>query len=426
MSTVSYLSGFGNEHESETEAGILPQRGNSPQRPANGLFAEQLSGTAFTAPRETNKRTWLYRTRPSVRHLHGLTPVEHPKFITAPDATGVVAAQTKWLPDTTTPQHDSWLDSISTVATNGSAHMQVGGAIHSYRFSRSDRPGSVFVDADGEMAIFPQTGQLRVSTEMGILGVEPGEFVVIPAGIKFMVETPDELAAGWINENYGQAFTLPDPGLIGLNALAMPRDFHYPVAASTDHDLPCTITMKAGGRFLSAQLEHSPLDVHAWRGNYAPYKYDTALFCPIGPTLFDHPDPSLGTVLTSPSEKAGTANMDLVIFSDRWLVAEDTFRPPWFHSNTMSEFMGLISGSYDAKPGHSPGTSTLHNQFFPHGPTADVVAAASSAELEPQKLSGTLAFMVESRYTWNVTKPAASSDLLDPSYPAVWDGLGEG
>lgn len=213
--------------------------------------------------------------------------------------------------------------------------------------------------------------------------------------------------------------------MIGLSALAMPRDFLYPVAVANDLDVACDITMKAGGQFLAAHLPHSPLDVVAWRGNYAPYKYDTRLFCPIGSALFDHPDPSLGTVLTSPSDRAGTANIDLVIFADRWLVAEDTFRPPWFHSNVMSEFMGLIAVAYDAKPEHSPGTETLHNRFFPHGPTADVVDKASTAELKPDKLSSSLAFMLESRYTWNITEQAATSDLLDSSYPSVWDNLGD-
>ncbi|MGH1491354.1 MAG: homogentisate 1,2-dioxygenase [Acidimicrobiales bacterium] len=425
MTALHYLAGFGNEHETETEPNLLPQRGNSPQQPAKNLFAEQLSGSAFTAPRSTNKRTWLYRVRPSVRHLNQLQPTEYPQFITAPDQNAQVAPQTKWLPDPTPPKATSWLDSISTLATNGSAHLQIGGAIHSYRFSTSDEPPSVFVNADSEMVIVPQLGSLRLNTEMGVIELAPGEFAVIPPGIKFATDTEDDVASGWINENYGQSFTLPDPGVIGLNALAMPRDFLYPVAVAQETETPSTITLKAGGQFFVASLEHSPLDVVAWRGNYAPYKYDTRQFCPIGPTLFDHPDPSLGTVLTSPSEKPGTANIDLVIFPERWLVAEDTFRPPWFHSNTMSEFMGLIEGSYDAKPGHAPGTATLHNQYFPHGPTADVVQRASSVGLQPEKLTDTLAFMLESRYTWNLTEQAATSELRDHDYPTVWDGLGE-
>lgn len=424
MSTLSYLSGFGNEHESEAEADVLPKRGNSPQRPSGGLYTEQLSGTAFTAPRATNKRTWMYRKRPSVRHVTNLTETTYERFVTAPDSTASATVQTKWLPDESEPGTRDWLSSVTTLTTNGSAHLQHGGAIHQYRFSSSPVASPVFANADAETLIVPHVGSLRLSTEMGRLDVAAGEISVIPAGIKFKLDTFDDLASGWISENYGQPFTLPDPGVVGLNALAMPRDFLYPVAAPEENDTPTTLVFKANGDFLTTELDHSPLDVVAWRGNYAPYKYDMRLFCPIGPVLFDHPDPSIGTVLTSPSDLPGTANLDLVVFAERWLVAEDTFRPPWFHSNTMSEFMGLVEGSYDAKPGHTSGTSTLHNQFFPHGPTPEVVAAASSRETTPEKLTSTMAFMLESRYAWLVTEYGKQTKRRDLAYPSVWDELG--
>lgn len=412
-------AGFGNEHESESVPGVLPQRGNSPQQPAGGLVAEQVSGTAFSAPRATNARTWMYRVRPSVQHIRQLKPIDFPLFVTAPDPNPAWLAQSRWQPDDDPQPAADWLAGITTMVTNGNAHLQVGGAIHTYAFGPSTTAAPVFVNTDAEMMFVPRVGRLELATELGPLTVEPGHIGVVPRGIKVRVSTPAALASGWMHENYGHAFTLPDPGVVGPNALALARDFHYPSAASEDGG-PTTVIVKSTGRFLTTTVDHTPLDVVAWRGNYAPYTYDLRLFSPLGAVLFDHPDPSLGTVLTSPSDLAGTANIDLVIFRERWVVAEDTFRPPWFHSNTMSEFMGLIDGSYDAKPGQSPGTMTLHNQHLPHGPDTTAFDAATAAELTPQRLEPTLAFMLESRWVWQPTQWAATTDRLDADYDACW------
>jgi homogentisate 1,2-dioxygenase len=434
---ITYLTGFGSEHESEAVPGVLPERGNSPQKPAHGLYVEQLSGAAFTAPRADNVRSWLYRRRPSVRHLARMSARAVPGFETAPNAEHrSPIGQLKWRPADDGPTATTWLDGIETVATNGDAHLQLGGAIHTYRFApdRERATAQVFVDTDGELVIVPADGVLSVTTEFGPLRVGPGELALIPRGANFSVDgifsvdgvdAVGTVVSGWVCENYGQRFRLPDPGVVGLNALAMPKDFRHPTARPVADSPAATtdVVIKADGRFGQVSLDHTPFDVVAWRGNYAPFVYDLSLFCPIGPVLFDHPDPSLGTVLTSPSDLAGTANIDVVIFPERWLVAEDTFRPPWFHRNTMSEFMGLVVGRYDGKPGHTAGTMTLHNQFLPHGPSTEAFEAGTAAPSQPQRLTDTLAFMLESRYQWRVTPAAARSPLLDPDYPACWDGL---
>lgn len=363
----------------------------------------------------------MYRRRASVQHLRALEPIAFPRFIMAPDPDATWLAQSRWHPETNPTPSENWLAGITTMATNGNAHLQLGGAVHTYCFGADAEAETtpIFVNADAEMLLIPLAGHLDLATELGPLEVAPGHIGVVPRGIKVRLTTTDDLASGWMHENYGQAFTLPDPGLAGPNTLALARDFQFPEAAPED-DGATTIVIKSAGRFMTTTLAHTPLDVVAWRGNYAPYTYDLRQFSPLGAVLFDHPDPSLGTVLTSPSDLPGTANIDLVIFRERWVVAEDTFRPPWFHSNTMSEFMGLIDGSYDAKPGQSPGTMTLHNQHLPHGPAATAFDAASSAELVPERLEPTMAFMLESRYVWQPTQWAASTDRLDADYDACW------
>ena len=184
--------------------------------------------------------------------------------------------------------------------------------------------------------------------------------------------------------------------------------------------------MKWGGELYRTEVPHSPLDVVAWHGNYYPYKYDLRRFSPVGAIGFDHPDPSIFTVLTSPSETPGTANIDFVIFPERWAVAENTFRPPWYHRNIMSEFMGLVYGVYDAKPeGFVPGGISLHNSMLPHGPDADAFDHASNVELKPVKLTNTLAFMFETRFRQRVTQYAAELDTLQDDYIDCWNGLEE-
>jgi len=283
--------------------------------------------------------------------------------------------------------------------------------------------GRYFVDADGELLFVPEQGTVLLRTELGPLAVSPGEIAVVPRGIRFAVDLTGPVR-GYLCENFGAAFTLPERGPIGANGLANERDFLTPVAAYEDGATAVQVVQKFGGNLWAADYDHSPLDVVGWHGNYAPYKYDTARFMTIGTVSFDHPDPSIFTVLTSPSESPGLANVDFAIFPPRWLVGEDTFRPPWYHRNIMSEFMGLVHGVYDAKAeGFVPGGASLHNTFTSHGPDAETFARASTVELRPQKIDGTLAFMFESRWMIIPTRQAMEARHRQDDYDAVWGSL---
>jgi homogentisate 1,2-dioxygenase len=409
IATPGYQSGFGNGFETEALPGALPAGRNSPQLCAYGLYAEQISGSPFTAPRASNQRSWLYRIRPTVAHWGAFRPRDAGLWRTAPCVeVAVPPAPMRWDPIPLPDQALTFLQGIRTITTAGDAATQTGMAAHIFLATRS-MADECFYNADGEMLIVPQHGALRLCTEFGIIDAGPGEIAVIPRGVKLRVELPAGPARGYVCENYGGAFTLPERGPIGANCLANPRDFLTPVAAYEDRDAPSRLVVKWGGALWETDLDHSPLDVVAWHGNYAPYKYDLRRFSPVGPVLFDHADPSIFTTLTSPSETPGTANIDFVIFPDRWLVAEDTFRPPWYHMNIMSEFMGLIFGVYDGKTGGGfvPGGFSLHNTMLPHGPDHAAFEGASKADLKPHKLEGSLAFMFETRFPQRVTAYAA-------------------
>jgi homogentisate 1,2-dioxygenase len=423
--SLRYQSGFGSEFATEALEGALPIGRNSPQRPAYGLYAEQLSGTAFTAPRHANRRSWLYRIRPAV--VPGaFEPFPQPLLATAPfDVAQTSPTPMRWDPFPAPQAPTDFVDGLATIAGNGNAAVQVGMGIHVYACNRPMRD-RYFYDADGELLIVPQQGGLRIATELGVLHVEPGEIALVPRGVRFGVELRDvhAPARGYICENYGALLRLPELGPIGANGLANPRDFLAPVAAYDEREGEFELVAKFGGRLWRTSLDHSPLDVVAWHGNYAPYKYDLARFNAINTVSFDHPDPSIFTVLTSPSDTAGTANADFVVFPPRWMVAEDTFRPAWFHRNVMSEYMGLIRGVYDAKAeGFAPGGGSLHNAMSGHGPDAATFERASQADLAPRKIDGTLAFMFESRYVIHPTPYALACPQLQSDYPACWRGL---
>lgn len=418
--TTGYMSGFGNGFETEALPGALPIGRNSPQKCPYGLYAEQISGSPFTAPRKSNERTWLYRIRPTAAIWGDFRKREAPLWQTAPsDEAELPPAPLRWDPIDIPTESLSFLEGVRSMTTAGDAKAQSGMGAHLYFATRSMRD-EYFYNADGEMLIVPQLGGLRFCTEFGTIEVIAGEICVIPRGVKFRVELLDGSARGYLCENYGAALTLPERGPIGANCLANPRDFLTPVAAYEDRDAPSKLIVKWGGTLWESEIDHSPLDVVAWHGNYAPYKYDLRRFSPVGPVLFDHADPSIFTVLTSPSETPGTANIDFVIFSDRWLVAEDTFRPPWYHMNIMSEFMGLIFGIYDAKMGggFDPGGISLHNTMLPHGPDREAFEKASNAILAPHKLEGTLAFMFETRFRQSVSRYAADHGARQKDYVA--------
>ncbi|MGH9407393.1 MAG: homogentisate 1,2-dioxygenase [Terriglobia bacterium] len=420
---LQYQSGFGNEFSTEAEPGALPRGQNSPQKAPYGLYTEQLSGTPFTAPRVVNRRSWLYRIRPTVTHKP-FEPAAQGLLRSTPfDEVPTPPNQLRWMPLPLPARPTDFIDGLVTMAGNGDAHTHCGVAIHVYA-ANAPMNDRYFFDADGELLIVPQLGRLLVRTELGTLDVAPGEIAVIERGIKFRVELPEGEARGYVCENYGALLRLPDLGPIGANGLANPRDFETPVAAYEDREGDFRVIAKFQGRLWTAALDHSPLDVVAWHGNYAPYKYDLARFNCINTVSFDHPDPSIYTVLTSPSELPGTANLDFVVFPPRWQVAEHTFRPPWFHRNFMNEFMGLIRGQYDAKAeGFVPGGASLHNCMAGHGPDAETFEKATQAELKPARLDDTLAFMFETRFVCRPTKFATETAQLDHQYFECWQGL---
>lgn len=411
-----YQSGFHNEFATEALPGALPSGRNAPQRVKYGLYAEQFSGSAFTVPRHLQRRSWLYRIRPSVLH-EPFAPVDSPRLRGTFDEVPTPPNQLRWDALPIPGEPTDFVDGLVTIAGNE------GIGIHIYAANRS-MEGRFFYDADGELLIVPERGGLVVRTELGIVEVKPGEIAVIPRGAKFRVELGGADARGYVCENFGQPFRLPDLGPIGANGLANPRDFLTPVAAYEDVEGDFELVTKFDGRLWSAKIDHSPLDVVAWHGNYAPYKYDLARFNTINTVSFDHPDPSIFTVLTSPSDTPGTANCDFVIFPPRWMVAEGTFRPPYFHRNIMNEYMGLIYGVYDAKAeGFEPGGGSLHNCMSGHGPDARTFEAASTAKLEPRYLGETLAFMFESRFLIRPTRFALETPALQRDYWRCWQGL---
>lgn len=418
---MHYMTGFGNDVATESIPGALPVGQNSPQKPAFGLYAEQINGTAFTAPRSANRRSWMYRIRPSVVHKpyeridNGLIRSRFDEVETTPN-------QLRWSPLPLPTSPTTFLEGMVTMAGNGDLHTHSGVAIHMYAANTS-MVKQFFYNADGEMLIVLQQGALRFCTEMGIIEAAPGEIVVIPRGVKFRVEM-NEPSRGYILENYGALLRLPDLGPIGANGLANPRDFKIPVAWFEEVNDMCDVIAKFQGNLWKGVYNHSPLNVVAWHGNYAPYKYNLHDFNCINTVNFDHPDPSIYTVLTSPSDTPGTANMDFVIFPPRWMVAEHTFRPPWFHRNFMNEFMGLIEGVYDAKEeGFMPGGASLHNCMSGHGPDADTYAKASTMELKPVKQENTMAFMFETRFVCKPTAYAMASGELQRDYWECWQGL---
>ena len=416
-----YACGFGNHFATEAVPGALPQGQNSPQRTPFGLYTEQLSGSAFTAPRHENRRSWLYRLRPSASHTpfrlyDGATQVRSAPFVEAL----VTPNRLRWDPQPSPDAPRDFLDGLVTYGGCGDVATGAGLAIHLYTANR-DMCDRVVFDADGELLIVPQDGRLRLVTEFGIIQAAPGEIALVPRGVRFRVELLDSGARGYVCENYGQPFRLPELGPIGANGLANSRDFLTPLAAFEDVERSTELVQKFQGRLWTTPLDHSPLDVVAWHGDLAPCKYDLARFNTINTVSFDHPDPSIFTVLTSPSELPGTANCDFVIFPPRWMVAEHTFRPPWFHRNVMSEFMGLVQGRYDAKAGgFAPGGASLHNSMNGHGPDRASYERAVQAELGPEKIMGGLAFMFESRWVIRPTRFALETPLLQSDYDDCW------
>jgi homogentisate 1,2-dioxygenase len=420
---LAYLPGFGNHFATEALPGALPQGQNSPQRCPYGLYAEQLSGTAFTAPRAANRRTWMYRIRPGAMHKpfrrleSGLLSGNFAEVPATPN-------QLRWDPFPIPTKPTDFIEGLVTMAGNGGPDAQLGCGIHMYAANRA-MGERYFYDADGELLIVPQQGRVRLATELGVIEVEPQEIAVVPRGVRFRVELPDGTGRGYVCENFGNPFRLPDLGPIGANGLANPRDFLTPVAAYEDREVRCELVAKFMGSLWVAEMDHSPLDVVAWHGNHVPYKYDLRLFNTIGSISYDHPDPSIFLVLQSASDTPGVDNIDFVIFPPRWLVMQHTFRPPWYHRNIAAEFMGLIRGVYDAKAeGFLPGGASLHTCMTGHGPDAETFDKASRADLaKPDVVQDTMAFMFETRLAIRPTRYALEAAELQADYYRCWQGL---
>ncbi len=421
--THAYQSGIGNYFSTEALPGALPKGQNSPQKTPYGLYAEGISGSAFTVPREESRQTWCYRIRPTAKHPP-YRSLENSRWETRPAAGGATDPnQMRWNPLTIPDAPTDLIDGIVTYGNCGDAYTQSGIGIHLYaaNASMTDR---FFHNADGELLFVPQQGRLVLHTEMGVMDAAPGEIAVIPRGIKFRAELPDGPSRGYICENYGAPLRLPELGPIGSQGLANRRDFLTPTAAFEDRTGAFELVFKFDGGLWAADIDRSPLDVVAWHGTHAPYKYDLANFMTIGTVSYDHPDPSIFTVLTSPSGTPGVANVDFAIFPPRWMVAENTFRPPWFHRNFMNEFMGLVTGAYDAKAeGFLPGGASLHNCMSGHGPDAETFEKASNADLKPEKIDGTMAFMFETRYIVRPSEFAMQTPLRQVDYQDCWAGL---
>lgn len=416
---LAYQSGFGNEFASEALPGALPVGQNSPQKAPYGLYAELFSGTAFTMTRSEQRRTWLYRIRPSALHP-AFERLE--RQLSGGPLGPVTPNRLRWSPLDIPAEPTDFIDGWVAMAANSAAQKPAGISIYNYRANRSME--RVFFNADGELLLVPEQGRLRLVTELGVLDVEPLEIAVLPRGLKFRVELLDSQVRGYIAENHGAPLRIPDLGPLGSNGLANPRDFLAPVAHYEEQQGPVPLVQKFLGELWGCELQHSPLDVVAWHGNNVPYKYDLRRFNTIGTVSFDHPDPSIFTVLTSPTSVPGMANIDFVIFPPRWMVAENTFRPPWFHRNLMNEFMGLIKGEYDAKAeGFLPGGASLHSCMSAHGPDAETCARAIAADLAPSKIDNTMAFMFETSQVLRPTRHALECPQLQADYDTCWATL---
>ncbi|SBS31682.1 Homogentisate 1,2-dioxygenase [Marinomonas spartinae] len=416
-----YLSGFRNHHSTEALSGVLPIGQNSPQRCPFGLYAEQISGSSFTAGQGHNLRSWLYRIRPSVAHRADGKRVEVTNWVSQADDSNTCIAfdPLRWCPLADAAGH--WVQSVRTLTIAGGATSQTGMSASIATLHPEQQP--VFQNHDAEMLVMPISAAMTLRTEFGILEVEVGHLAVVPRSV-FVEFIGDQTTQLYLLENYGIPFELPHRGVIGANGLANERDFEYPVANYIKQPKDTWVMEKREGEFRGFTLDHSPFDVVGWHGNHAPYRYDLRRFNTLGSISYDHPDPSIFTVLSSPSQRAGVANVDVVVFGNRWLVADNTFRPPWYHRNVMSEFMGLIYGVYDAKPnGFLPGGASLHNAGVSHGPDYEAYFKASTSALAPSKLEGTLAFMFETSAPQRMTTFAANTPERQKDYVECWKAI---
>lgn len=418
---ASYLSGFGNEHATEALPGALPVGRNSPQKLPYGLYAEQVNGSAFTVPRSENQRSWLYRIYPTAAAQGAWARTHNERLDESDEPLETSPERCRWRPWTAEVGEIDFVDGLFRLCQSGGARERRGMSLYVYAANRSMR-NRVFSSVDGELIILPQQGSIRVRTEMGNLRVEPGEMVLLPRGIRFSVELQGDACKGFVCENLGMAFRLPERGLIGANGLANARDFLAPVAAYEVDDTRFESIAKFGGRIWSSTLSRTPFDVVAWHGTYAPFKYDMRRFNAVHSVSYDHTDPSVFTALTSPSGIAGVANVDFAVLPPRWIVANETFRPPYYHRNIMSEIVVSLRGAPESRgTEYHVGSCHVHNAMAPHGPDPEILQKASNAPLAP-RWEDTLMVMFESFLPYGVPREAAQARDRDTNYESNWDG----
>ncbi|GJE85537.1 homogentisate 1,2-dioxygenase [Phanerochaete sordida] len=407
-----YQVGFGNWFTSEALPNVLPSGQNMPQKNKYDLYTEGMNGCPFTAPRAQNQHNWLYRIRPSVAH-QGITksakqnPYLVAEFSLNDPKQSVSPERVAWRPDSV-PANErvTFVHGIKSMAGNGSPLLREGVVLHTYACNAS-MERQAFVNSDGDFLLVPVAGRLDIQTELGRMMVFPGEVAVVQRGLKWKVSVPDGKAMGYIQEIFGMHYELPELGPLGASGLANPRDFEHPVAHFDVDQSDWEVLYKLGGQLWSCAQDHTPFDVVAWHGNYVPYKYDLDAFISCGSLSRDHMDPSVWTVLTARSKTPGVALADVIFAGERWDVAEKTFRPPYFHRNTATEIIGLISGDFGFERDFAPGALSLETGFGAHGMESDAYDAASDMELKPTKiLQGTRMVLFETSMLMCLTEHA--------------------
>jgi homogentisate 1,2-dioxygenase len=417
-------AGFCNFHESETLPGALPVDQNSPRSSPYGLYAEQLNATGFVAPREANRRSWMYRIRPSAEQ-GPLAPLAHERLRGDFSGEPVEANLAGWGPLPFPASPTDFVDGLATLGGAGSPSSRRGYAVHLYAANRGmeDR---CFSDADGDLLLLPEEGSLTLLTELGVLQVHPGQLALVPRGVRFSVLLGGSRARGYVGESFGRPFSLPERGPVGANGLADARHFRGPVARHEERLCPgYRVTVKLGGALFEATQDHSPFDVVAWHGNHFPTVYDLAAFSPAGNARVDHIDPSIHTVLTSPLDEAGANGLDLVVFTPRWDATEHTFRPPYFHRNVATELNGIIREVASAGSPFARGCCFLTPSFTPHGVLATGVERTLAldderADQARRSADSSLWFQFESTLPFSPTAWARTAPNRVDDWPLVW------
>ncbi|ORX94816.1 homogentisate 1,2-dioxygenase [Clohesyomyces aquaticus] len=429
----SYQCGFGNRFASESIPSVLPRGQNCPQRVKYDLYSEQLNGSSFVSARQALQHVWMYRIRPSVVHgelsRSDLNSKLEAYFGPANPRVEYNPSQQAWnpfpVPEASPSSSIDFVHGLRTVAGQGDPTSKQGIAIHIYTANASMQ-NRAFCNNDGDFLILPQQGRLDIQTELGNVMVRPGELAVIQAGIRFKVSLPDGPSRGYIQEIFGAHYELPELGPIGSNGMALPRDFEYPVASfDLDSSSIWEIVYKLAGTLHSCHQPHTPFDVVAWHGNYAPYKYAIEKFINMANVERDQADPTIYCVLTARSIIPGVSLTDFLVFTPKWISTTNTFRPPYYHRNMSTEVMGLVYGTYGGSS-HvlEPGGLSYEASYMPHGETYETWKMATTQDLRPTRAcEDTLAFMFHVSVPLMLTQWAMESPARNPTDVKVLAGF---